>query len=154
MPDPADGFWACLDEHLAGVTPGDRSDTTTAAALRLRPSVASPPVSLGNCRCSDAPGGGARLLAVAALVATAVASVGLLGTRGGDVHGVDTVGAPPTPISPVVTAAAKPRPETAVARWLEALRAGNLEVAASLTGPRTAAYFDALGSDLEEYLMP
>ncbi len=30
VPDPADGFWACLDEHLAGVTPGDRSDTTTA----------------------------------------------------------------------------------------------------------------------------
>jgi hypothetical protein len=58
----------------------------------------------------------------------------------------------PHPISPPVTAAAKPRPETAVARWLEALGAGNLEAAASLTGPRTVAYLDALGSDLEEYL--
>lgn len=152
VPDPADGFWACLDEHLAGVTPGDRSDTTTAGGF-APPSVGGISTRLARqLPVQRRPRGGGRLLAVAALVAAAVASVGLLGTRGGDVHGVDTVGAPPTPISPPVTAAAKPRPETAVARWLEALGAGNLEAAASLTGPRTVAYLDALGSDLEEYL--
>ncbi len=155
VPDHAEGFWTRLDQRLAEVTPGDRSDHA-GTDPRPAPNEARTGMRAALPGGRRNRGGAVRLLAVAALVAAALASVGLLRGRDGDVRRVETAAPPATPApttSVPVSDSPTGSPETTVTTWLDALGNGDVELAASLTGPRTVAYLDALGQDVEEYLV-
>ncbi|MBW3574630.1 MAG: hypothetical protein KY450_07150 [Actinobacteria bacterium] len=155
VPDQADGFWTHLDQRLAEVTPGDSSDHA-GNHPRPAPNEARTEVLAALPGGRRNRGGAVGLLAVAALVAAALASVGLLRGRDGDVRRLETSAPPATPApttSASVSASPAGSPETTVTTWLDALGDGDVELAASLTGPRTVAYLEALGQDVEEYLV-
>ncbi len=153
VPDHGAGFWERLEAQLD--PQGARVDTEAsdepAVEHEALPSVVAWPGRPPRPRSL-------RILAVAAVLAALVALTTMLTSSNPDER-VRTADGPETTqtTSGVVPTSAPPPPisataDAAVLEWLDAVGAGDLKAAAALTGPRSVAYVDALGANLEGFL--
>jgi hypothetical protein len=144
VPDHEPGFWDRLERELADEgSGGGRAAVVDLAGARRRRSRT-------------------WLLATAAAVVTVVAAAALLSGRDDEVVTVPPVTeTPTTEVLPPTTTTAAPTPtpegpataDEAVLAWLDAIGAGEHDEAAALTGPRTRAYLESLGANLEGFLL-
>lgn len=177
VPDHAPDFWASLERRLAD-EPAPRGvafRAGAAAPVRPSPAGASPlaeieegddaPVVVSLAERRPATPRVLPLLSVAAVL-VAVLAVAVNLTRDDDAPRVRAAGpgetatsTTPTTSGPVTTTAAPPAgaatPEGALLAWIEAVGAGDVDAAIALTGPRSAAYADALtgGAGLEGFII-
>lgn len=171
-PEHGPGFWAELDRRLAEVPAPSRppDDAGEAEVLPVHPSMADRaerrprPDRMGRLAAAAVV---VVLLGVLAIVATRPA-----GDREVTADGTASTATPPPTTTPETPTTATPTPSTttgdrparpgpprpptpeaAVDQWLGALGGGNLETAAALTGPRSRAYVEALGGNLDGMLI-
>ncbi len=161
-PEYSPGFWDRLDARLDGEAVGARAERGAGRARHTsEPDVTDLQADPVDLRIAVAPmvpmrvrhQPRARILAVAAAVVLALVVTWQVRP---DEGGVQTASRPDPTVpgtapsgstAPTGTAPASPA-ESAVLAWLQAVGAGETDAALVLTGPRTVAYYDALGADM------
>lgn len=154
VPDYDPAFWDRLDARLErGAAPTARVTPGPAPAGLPPADGASDVVPLVPARRAHRPRS-ARVLAVAAAIALAVVLTWQVRPDGDEVRTAAPTQATSTTSDPAGTTAIRPgsTAERDVVAWLEAVGAGDVEAALALTGPRTIAYYDALGADIRGVL--
>lgn len=160
VPDHGPGFWARLEASLADVSIDDDIEP-----MPLPPS-AEPGILVPMPSPSPAGEGrrGRRLLALAAAVMVVAAAVAAIGVLGRDDQQVTTddptttiasttsASTSPPPTSPPPELIGRPTPDVAVIDWITAIGRADTPTATALTGPRTAAYLEALGGSVAGYI--
>ncbi len=163
-PEYSPGFWDRLDARLEGEGVGARAERSAARARHSSELEATDlqadPVDLRGAVAPLAPmrvrrQPRARILAVAAAVVLALVATWQVRPDGDEVQTASR----PDPTAPGTapsgsTAMVPPSSaESAVLAWLQAVGAGEINAALVLTGPRTVAYYEALGADMAGVLL-
>ena len=145
VPEYEPGFWDRLDARLAptDTPPPDDPDTDST-------DVHAPLVELATHRRARDPGR-RRLVLVAAAAVVVVALILQIEVREDSVrtasrpNGASTTTSATNETDPLPTLSA---PEATLRAWLDAIGTADTATALRLTGPRTQAYYDALGADM------
>lgn len=168
VPDHAPDFWAALDRRLADEPRHRHAGSVIGAAPAAAPADDDPPLVVSLTERRPPAPHRLRLLSVAAVLVVVMAAAVTLVRRQDDAPRVRAAGpggsvtaTTPTTSAPVTTATTAPvrtgpsTPDGALLAWIEAVGAGDVEAALALTGPRSAAYADALtgGAGLRGFIV-